>query len=132
MTRIPTGHGSVHTSLYVQPELLDVDEPEKPPTPAEKFEQFHHDNPAVYQALCDLARQWINSTGRRKIGIGALVERVRWDIAIATSDPDFKINNNHRPFYARLIMAQEPDLADVFDLRTSIADEWTPGARDAA
>ena len=41
-----------------------------------------------------------------------------------TTDPEYKINNNFTAFYARLIMAQEPDLAGIFDLRTSEADEW--------
>lgn len=93
-------------------------------TPAEKFEQFHRDNPAVYRTLCRLAREWIARTGCPRIGIGALTERCRWEIALATNDPEFKINNTHRAFYARLILRDEPDLADIFALRKSMADEW--------
>lgn len=93
-------------------------------TIADRFEQFHEDNPEVYRILVRLAREWIFETGRRKIGIGALAERARWEIAIRTKTPDFKINNSYRAFYARLIMLQETDLRDVFDLRESEADEW--------
>jgi hypothetical protein len=52
----------------------------------------------------------------------------RWEIALATTDADFKIDNSHRAFYSRLIMAQERDLAGLFDLRTSKADLWIAGA----
>lgn len=91
---------------------------------ARRFDEFHADNPRVYAVLVRLAREWVNSTGRRKLGIKTLYERARWEIALATSDADFKLNNNFTAFYARLIMAQEPDLDGLFDLRTSEADEW--------
>ena len=92
-----------------------------------KFDRFHADNPKVYQVLVRLAREWVSKTGRHKVGISALYEVARWEIALATSDADFKIDNSHRAFYARLIMTQEPDLAGLFDLRASKADEWIAG-----
>lgn len=93
-------------------------------TTADKFEAFHRDNPQVYRTLVRLAREWISKTGRRKIGIGALTERARWELAIETNDPEYRINNDYRAYLARLIMAENADLADVFDLRASEADEW--------
>lgn len=96
-------------------------------TLAEQFEEFHADNPHVYTVLVYLARQWIRLTDRHKIGIGALYERARWEIAVQTNDPDFRLNNNFRAFYARLIMRDEPGLDDLFDLRRSAADEWLEG-----
>lgn len=93
-------------------------------TAAQRFEEFHEANPKVYIVLVRLAREWIRRTGRSKIGIGALFERTRWEIAITTSDPEFKLNNDFRAYYARLIMAEHPDLADLFEVRTSAADEW--------
>lgn len=93
-------------------------------TIAEQFEQFHDENPRVYTVLVTLAREWIRRTGHHKLGIATLFERARWEIAIATNDPDFKLNNNYRAFYARLLMRQETDLAGMFELRRSEADEW--------
>jgi hypothetical protein len=93
-------------------------------TIAERFEQFHEDNPDVYRVLVRLAREWIARHGTRHLGIGQITEVARWEISMATSDPDFKLNNNYRAFYARLIMVENPDLAGVFDLRFSEADEW--------
>jgi hypothetical protein len=90
----------------------------------QKFEAFHRNNPDVYDTLVALARQWKRSTGKHALGIAALYERVRWEIQIATNDPDYKLTNSYRAYYARLIMAREPDLAGLFTLRTSAADEW--------
>ena len=94
---------------------------------AARFDEFHTANPRIYQVLVTFARQWVASTGRHKLGIKTLYERARWEIALATSDPDFKLNNNFTAYYARLIMVQESDLAGLFDLRASEADEWIAG-----
>lgn len=82
------------------------------------FLAFHAANPWVYTALVRLARDLHNS-GRRKVGIGMLFEVLRWQWTRATTDQasDFKLNNNYRSRYARLIMRQEPDLDGVFDTR---------------
>lgn len=95
---------------------------------AERFEEFHRDNPHVYRTLVYFARQWVEVTGRRKLGLQMLYERARWDIRTQTSDVDFKLNNNYTAFYARLIMHQEPDLDGIFELRRSEADAWLGAA----
>lgn len=90
----------------------------------EKFERFHGENPNVYRTLVRLAREWVNQTGRSKIGIKSLYEVARWHLAIETSDPEYRLNNNYTAFYSRLIMLRESDLDGVFDLRCSEADDW--------
>lgn len=92
------------------------------------FEEFHEENPRVYDVMVRLAREYIARTGRRHLGMAQLRERVRWEIAMKTSDPDFKINNNYTPYYARLIMTREPDLDGIFALRRSVADEYFASA----
>lgn len=105
-------------------------------TRTERFEKFHAENPRVYEVLVALAREWVTRTGRDRLGIATLYERARWDIAVATNDPEFKLNNNWKTYYARLIMLQEPDLAGLFARRSSEADVWAAlvkhGHRDAA
>jgi hypothetical protein len=93
-------------------------------TVGQRFDEFHAANPNVYDTLVRLAREWIDTTGRRKLAIATLFERARWEIALATNDPDYKINNNYKPYYARLIMARNQTLDGLFDLRASDADEW--------
>ncbi|WP_431881550.1 hypothetical protein [Micromonospora chalcea] len=94
----------------------------------EQFEQFHEANPAVYKTLRWLAREWNRRTGGRKIGFPALYERARWELGLRTDGSQFLLNNNFRPYYSRLLMAQEPDLAGMFEIRRSPeADEWIEG-----
>lgn len=82
------------------------------------FWQFHSANPHVYLRLVKLARQLV-ARGHRRIGIGMLFEVLRWHHAMTTEgDADgFKLNNNYRALYARLIMDREPDLREVFEIR---------------
>lgn len=91
---------------------------------ATKFEQFHQDNPHVYDVLVSLARTWKRRTGRSTMAIASLFEVARWEVSMSTNSPDYKISNDHKPFYARLIMLQEPDLQDAFVIKESEADEW--------
>lgn len=89
-----------------------------PPDHIEReFRIFHRDNPAVYSKLVALARQ-AKARGRTKIGIAMPYEVIRWEMYLSTTDPDWKLNNNFRSRYARLIMEQEPDLKGFFDTRT--------------
>jgi hypothetical protein len=81
---------------------------------AERFAAFHRANPHVYAELLRLARDR-KGRGVRKLGIGALFEVIRWN-ETDTASRDFKLNNDYRSRYARMIDA-EPDLAGIFDLR---------------
>lgn len=84
----------------------------------EAFTAFHAANPWVYTALVRLARS-LHDRGHNRVGIGMLFEVLRWNWSLHTIDPtsDYKLNNNLRSRYARLIAEQEADLADVFELR---------------
>ena len=77
---------------------------------------FHNDNPDVYRHLKDLALVGRRS-GMQHCSIMKLFAVLRWEIDISTTDPKFKINNNLMPFYARLLMEQEPELEGFFRLR---------------
>ena len=90
-----------------------------PPSDADvAFWTFHRKHPEVYDALARLARQGVRA-GKTKLGIGMLYEVVRWERIIArlpARDEQWKLNNNYRSRYARLIM-EEPGLAGIFDVR---------------
>lgn len=98
------------------------------------FEKFHAENPEIYTILVGLAREWVaicreksERTGHHiepKIGIGALYEVARWELIKSSTDPNYKMSNNHRAFYSRLITAQEDDLRELFTLSESVADDW--------
>ena len=86
------------------------------------FVEFHEKNPSVYERLVKLARDLRVRNPNRKLGIGMLYEVVRWMHYMETTDVEYKLNNNHRSRYARMIMRNEADLADAFELR-ELADE---------
>lgn len=92
-------------------------------TPQQKFDEFHTENPHVYDELVKSARLYRQQTGNAKCGMSLLFGRVRWVLALRTTDEAPRLNNNYAPFYSRLLMEQEPDLAGMFDTRRSIADE---------
>lgn len=107
-------------------QLSTIPEPRRalPSTTPAKFVEFHTKSPEVYAVLVRLAREWVLNTGRNRLGMKALFERARWEIAISTSDPDWKLCNSYTAYYARLLMLQEPDLDGLFELRRSEADDW--------
>lgn len=84
------------------------------------FEDFHADNPHVYDSLVRLARK-ARVRGHRRIGIELLFAVLRWERMMAVNDPSqgtFKLNDHYTSRYARLIMEREPDLDGMFVTRT--------------
>jgi hypothetical protein len=88
-------------------------------TIAARFQKFHEENPEVYRELVSLAREIRDKRGYQKFGIATIYEVARWRSIIRADKPadEFKLNNNFRAYYARLIMDQEEDLAGFFDTR---------------
>lgn len=69
----------------------------------------------------------------RRTGIGALTERVRWEFKLAEDERStFKINNNHRAYIARRLIAEDPRLAAIFELRAAGGDGAPHEGEDAA
>lgn len=81
-----------------------------------RFREFHANNPHIYRELVTMARAWKQSGGNR-IGIATLVETLRWQSRIQTKSENYKISNDYRALYARLIMEQEPDLVGIFIIK---------------
>jgi hypothetical protein len=81
-----------------------------------QFEDFHMANPHIYTEIVSMAREW-KKVGKRKLGIGMVFEVLRWNTAITTKSLDFKLNNNYRSRYVRLIEEQESDLVGIFRTR---------------
>lgn len=81
------------------------------------FQEFHAQNPQVYATLKRLAVR-AKQQGQTRTGIGMLWEVMRWELTVETRSGDnFRLNNNHRSRYARLLMEQEPELAGIFATR---------------
>jgi len=83
----------------------------------ERFEEYHHENPRVFELVVRFARQ-ARDAGHATYGIKSIWERVRWHMSIETQDPDgWKLNNNYTSRYARLVMDECPDLDGFFNTR---------------
>jgi len=92
----------------------------------DRFACFHSNNPEVYNNLVRLARDFRRRAHNynRKMSVSMLFEVLRWNyfIEVDQGEEEFKLSNDFRAPYARLIMAQEPDLSDAFNTRTSVVD----------
>lgn len=84
------------------------------------FLQFDRDNPEFYRLFCRFTLQLI-AAGKSRLSSKLIVERIRWETLIKTTDTDFKINNNFTPYYARKFMADFPNHAGLFETRITKA-----------
>ena len=86
-----------------------------------EFLLFHRDNKEVWRLIVeygDVARQ----KKRYKYSIEDIISVIRWHTDTKTRSTDgFKINNNHKPFYARCYMAYR-ECDGFFATRDSKAD----------
>jgi len=116
---LPLAHVGMHQTVHEpQGSLDDLTAHVGPTNTIEAdFAAFHAANPHVYAELVRLARVWVRERGVNHLGIATLYEVARWNITLSTAGEAFKLNNNHRALYARLIMDQEPDLAGLFKTR---------------
>jgi len=96
--------------------LFDYPAPHREPTIEDRFIAFHRANPEIYIRLRAMAGRLL-SRGRKHYGIKSLLEVLRWEHDISTTDEEFKINNNHAPYYARMLMTRCDDLKGFFSVR---------------
>jgi hypothetical protein len=98
-------------------EQLDLIYAKRDLTIDQQFEAFHAANPHIYRKLVNLCRE-VKGAGHEHYGIKAIFERLRWfhHIELRSKEP-FILNNNFTARYARLIMRQECDLCDFFEVR---------------
>lgn len=83
----------------------------------ERFEAWIAANPHVVTAAERLTAQWL-AAGQTRLGIGALVEQLRWHSGLSTSGEVWRINNSYRSRLVRLLVARHPEWAEVFETRT--------------
>jgi len=76
------------------------------------FQQYHEDNPQIYEAFKKYAFQLINR-GYKRIGAKQICEIIRWHSMVG-GDGIFKVNNNYTSGYARLFMEDFPKYDGIF------------------
>jgi hypothetical protein len=106
------------TTTYADRQLSLLDDPI-----VARFNAFHHDNPRVYREIVRLARRRL-AAGYKTGSIAQIFEVLRWEMDLSTVSADgLKLNNDFRAPYARLVMANEPDLSEFFHTR-QLRTEW--------
>jgi hypothetical protein len=81
----------------------------------EHFVIFHHQNPWVYDVLVSYAYEDV-AEGHKRLSISRIWERLRAR-PLETEAKDYKLNNNYRSHYVRMIQENEPALAEMFHTR---------------
>jgi hypothetical protein len=88
-----------------------------PSSPMEhEFVDFDRNNPQVYIALERAALDLLKE-GARRVGVSRITEELRYDPQLRTSGAPFKLNNDFRALYARLLLHRHPELVGVIDIR---------------
>lgn len=81
------------------------------------FDEFHAAHPEVYREFRRAAEQLLGA-GIEHYGAGAIFEALRFHSAVNSGrDGGFKLNNNFRSRYARLLMTEDPRFRDFFETR---------------
>ena len=86
-----------------------------------KFEMFQKDNEHVLFKLIELCELAVSS-GRTKLSMNQMFEVLRWDYSLKTHAQDFKLCNNYRAYFTRLIRKVRPELGNLITSRGSKAD----------
>ena len=77
-------------------------------------------NPEAWGYLT--AQASVSAMNHRKFGIGALCEVVRWEMRNVRGDAQFKLNNNHRAYFARRLIEEVPECEPYIEVRRSVVD----------
>lgn len=80
------------------------------------FSRFHAANPAVYKLFKKYALQ-ATRAGRKNFGVAMIWERMRWHTMVETQGDAYRLNNNHRAYYARMFMSDYPAHREFFRTR---------------
>jgi hypothetical protein len=89
------------------------------PSIQKAFLLFHRVHPEVMDRLVLLTRSWIEDEGFHHGGISLLWERLRhyWRELQTDEDSEYKLNNNFRSRYVRLMIQEHPEFAEFFEIR---------------
>src|SRR6185312_11756968 len=81
----------------------------KPLTLEQRFEAFHESNGHVYRMLREMAIE-LKRAGHDHWGMRNLWERLRFDLAVRTTESNPRLNNIYAPCFARKLMAEVEEL----------------------
>ena len=80
------------------------------------FREFNKDNPHIYNKFEEQALKAIKK-GRKKLSAKLLINWIRWNEFIESTDKNFKINDAYQSYYARHFVLLNPEYKDIFNFR---------------
>lgn len=83
----------------------------------EKVRLYHKAHPEVWTLFCQFTNELIDR-GFKNYSARGIFHRIRWEAdAPSYGLAEFKLSNNHSPFYARAFMKKFPEHSGFFRLR---------------
>lgn len=83
-------------------------------TLTDKFNQYHKDNPQVYELFKRFTFMAIRR-GHNRLSAWMIANRIRWETSIETFSVDeYKISNDYIALYARMFMRDHPEYDGFF------------------
>ena len=81
-----------------------------------KFNDWHRDNPQVYELFKRFTFDAINR-GHQRLSAWLIVGRIRWETSVVTHGDDYKISNDYIALYARKFMHDHPEHDGFFKIK---------------
>jgi hypothetical protein len=83
----------------------------------QEWREYFINNPEVWDLFVKYSFEAAESR-RQRFGVRAISERIRWFCTVeTTSNDNFKLNDHHTPYYARLLMWVYPELDGLFSIK---------------
>ena len=90
----------------------------------DQWKQFHGKNLSVWRLFRSFALE-AHRAGRTQLSARLIGERIRWFCTIETTDQEFKVNDHHWPYYARLLAGTEQRFQGFFTFKDAKFDATT-------
>ena len=87
-----------------------------------KWWEYHKQNPHVYALVERFTFDVINRRFKN-YSINSIFERIRWHTDIETFGDQFKLNNDHRAYYARFFMHNHPQYNGFFRTKETLEEK---------
>ena len=91
----------------------------------EGFNTFNSENPHIYKEFERQALKAIEK-GRTKLSAKLIINWIRWNEVLRSSDINFKINDAFQSYYARHFVELNPQHKDSFNFRKLRNEETGP------
>jgi len=82
----------------------------------EGFKSFNEANPHIFKAFENQALVAIKK-GKKKLSAKLIINWIRWNEYLESTDRNFRINDAYQSYYARLFIGKHPHYKNIFELR---------------